>query len=275
MDIDEKRIYADQREATVAYVASEQGVTVVELSGGRVGRFHLADRTAARDVATGEKRAYVATETDVLAGLESFDGLDFGVAVAVGASDGVSAAGPDGRVARYDDEAWTDLGSVEGVRAVDGDLVAAADGVYRLADGGEYVGLDDARDVAAGESVLAATGDGLYRLANGWERDRSGTFRAVTVGEDRSYAATADALYEPVDDGEQSAGDGGDAGWRELAVPSGTGAIVDVAVSEAVYAVTEDGTVLVNADPERTADGAGGWRTRALGVRPVTGLAVL
>jgi hypothetical protein len=39
--------------------------------------------------------------------------------------------------------------------------------------------------------------------------------------------------------------------------------------------VTDGGTFLVDADPDRTADGAGGWRHRSLGLPDVAGLTVV
>ena len=60
-----------------------------------------------------------------------------GPADAVGYRDGLVAAG-DGRVARYEDGAWTTLADLADVRAVDGDMVAAAGGVHRL--DGTHVG---------------------------------------------------------------------------------------------------------------------------------------
>jgi len=267
-DMREDRVYGDRREETVAYVASGQGVATVRVASDRVGRFALACRCVARDVTAGNDRVYVATDGGVLAGPDGFEPTAFdGGAVAVTVGDGadVLAAGDDGTVSRYRDGGWTAVGSVPAVRALSGDLVAASDGVHRV-DGGDLtrVGLSDVRDVASGGPVLAATGDGLYRLGPGWTCDRDGEFAAVRADAcgERAHAATADALYAR-DDGE----------WATVDPPV-DGRVTDVAYGECVYAVTSDGTVLVEAPPEHTADGTGGWRSRALGLSDVAAVAV-
>ncbi|WP_436929831.1 HVO_0234 family beta-propeller protein [Halosimplex halobium] len=264
--IEEKRMYGDRREETVAYLATGQGVATVRVSGDQVGRFGLAHRTAARDVATTDGAVVVATDEAVLVGPDEFESLGFGPAVAVGTDreDDVLAADESGRVARYRDGEWTDLGTVGDVRAIADGFVAAADGVHRV-DGADLVnaGLDAARDVATVDGVpLAATDDGLYRLGNGWLREREGSFRVVAGGGDHAHAATADELFER--DGEA---------WTAVDLPVDE-QVVSVDYGECVYAVTAGGTFLVEADPETTADGAGGWRSRSLGLPDVAALAV-
>ncbi|QPV64832.1 hypothetical protein I7X12_09605 [Halosimplex litoreum] len=299
--IEEKRMYGDRREETVAYLATGQGVATVRVSGDRVGRFGLAHRTDARDVATTEGAVVVATDEAVLVGPEEFESLGFGSAVAVGTDreGAVVAADESGRVARYRDGEWTDLGTVADARAIADGFVAAADGVHRVdGDGLANVGLDAVRDVAVTDGVpLAATDGGLasdarsepsenldangeavsnasetssehsadgglYRLGNGWLRERQGAFRAVDAGGGHAHAATADELFER--DGE---------GWSAVDLPVDE-PVVGVDYGECVYAVTADGTFLVEADPETTADGAGGWRSRSLGLPDVAALAV-
>lgn len=265
-DIEQKRIYADRREATVLYVAGQQGVATVWVSGDRVGRFGIAHRCRARDVAARDGTVYVATDEGVLAGPDPFDPLGFdGGAVAVAASDaGVFAASETGELRRLRDDAWTTPGAVDEVRALSGAFVAAGEGVFRVRDGELVgVGLADVRDVAAGGTPLAATGDGLYRLGNGWLSEREGAFEVVGAapGDDRAHAATADALYACGDD------------WTAVDLPVAE-PVVDVGYGECTYAVTASGTVLVAADPDRTADGTGGWRSRALGLTGVEALAV-
>ena len=259
-------MYGDRREETVAYVATGQGVATVRISGDQVGRFGLAHRCQARDVVTTDGAVVVATDEDVLVGPDSFEGLEFGPATAVGldGSDGVLAADEHGRVARSNDGEWTTLGTVGAVRAIADGFVAAADGCYRVEDDGlASAGLDAVRDVASSEGIpLAATDDGLYRLGNGWLREREGAFTVVAAGDDHAHAATADALFER---------DGDD--WRAVDLPVAD-SVVGVDYGECVYAVTESGTFLVDADPETTADGAGGWRSRSLGLPDVTALAV-
>ncbi|MFC7196902.1 hypothetical protein ACFQL4_23370 [Halosimplex aquaticum] len=241
-------------------------MATVRISGDQVGRFGLAHRCRARDVATTDGAALVATDEDVLVGPDPFESLAFGPAVAVtaDAAGTVVAADETGRVSRYDDGEWTELGAVEEVRALSAGLVAAADGVFRIdGDGLASVGLDDARDVASADGVpLAATGDGLYRLGNGWLRESEGSYTVVAAGDGKSHAATAEALYARGADG-----------WEAVDLPA-EGSVVDVAYGECVYAATESGTVLVEADPELTADGTGGWRSRSIGLPEVSALAV-
>ncbi len=260
-------MYGDRREETVAYLATGQGVATVRVSGDQVGRFGLARRGSARDVATTDGAVVVATDEDVLVGPDDFEPLEFGPAVAVGTDRGgdALAAGESGRVARHRDGEWTDLGTVGDVRAIADGFVAAADGVHRVdGDGLVNAGLDAARDVATAEGVpLAATDDGLYRLGNGWLREREGAFRAVAAGGGHAHAATADELFER----------GGDA-WTAVDLPVDE-AVAGVDYGECVYAVTGAGTFLVEADPETTADGAGGWRSRSLGLPDVAALAVV
>jgi hypothetical protein len=50
--------------------------------------------------------------------------------------------------------------------------------------------------------------------------------------------------------------------------------VADVAYGEGTYAVTVDGTFLVDAEPASTPDGTAGWHHRALGVTGVSALAV-
>jgi hypothetical protein len=268
-DMTEDRVYGDRRDETVAYVASEQGVATVRLASDRVGRFALAHRCVARDVTTGSDRVYVATDEGVVVGPDDFEPTAFdGEAVAVtagGPAGDVLAADEQGTVSRYRDGEWTALGSVPGVRALSGDLVAASDGLYRVAgDDLTHVGLSDARDVATGGAPLAATGAGLYRLGPGWTRDCEGAFEVVGADRagDRAHAATADALYARDDDE-----------WEPVDLPV-DGRVADVAYRECVYAVTREGTFLVAAGPDQTADGTGGWRSRALGLPAVAAVAV-
>lgn len=263
--IDEKRVYGDREGATPAFVATGVGVARVAVSADLVGEFAVVHRCTALDVAAGGVVA-VATDEDVLVGDgESFETTGFGPAVGVAATaETVVAVGTDGRVADRPvgdadgaaaaEGAWRTLGEVPDARAVDGGLVAAAGGVYRT--DGTHVGLDDARDVAGGDTAapLAATGDGLYRLGNGWLDEASGEFRAVAVRGERAHAATTERLYER-HDGE----------WTGRDVPATPLAAVGHG-PDAVYAVTRDGTFLV--------DAGDGWRTRSLGLPDVRALAV-
>ncbi|MFB6151496.1 MAG: hypothetical protein ABEJ40_06800 [Haloarculaceae archaeon] len=282
---DERRLYGERRAETVAYLAAGQGVATVRVGGDQVGRFGLAHRCRARDVATAEGTVYVAADDGILVGpgeaggdgrdsagapsdSDGFRPLGFdGAAVAVTTrADAVLAADNDGAVSRYRDGAWEPVGGVGEVRALSGDLVAASDGVYRV-DGDELVGvgLSDARDVAADGVPLAATGDGLYRLGNGWLCEREGRFAVVAAATDateRVHAATDETLFAR-DDG----------GWRPVDLPVEE-PVVDVAYGQGVYAVTRRGTFLTRADPEATADGTGGWRHRSLGLPDAAAVAV-
>lgn len=275
MSIDEKRVYGERRERSVAYVGTGQGLAAVELSGDQIGRFGLAYRASVADVATADDRVYVATGDAVLAGEEvgEFTDLGFGGAVALSVADALLAADERGYVSRYRDGEWTTVGSAEAVRAIDGDLVAASDGVYRVDDDGlDPVGLGDARDIAAGGLPLAATDDGLYRLGNGWQSERDGAFTVVAADGRTAHAATADDLYVygPVDGSRN--GDG-ERNWRTASLPVEE-PVADVAYGECPYVVTTEGDFLVDADPETAPDGAGGWRARSLGLADVTALAV-
>lgn len=260
MDIEEKRVYADRTGRREAYVATAAGVATVAVSGAHVGEFGLASRDPARDVAAGGGLLAVATGDDVHLGT-GFEASAFGPAVAVGFAGGTPlAAGPDGRVARYDD-GWTDLGRVPEVRALDGDLVAAAGGIYRAE--GTHVGLDDARDVATAGGPFAATGNGLYRLGNGWldetvPGERGACAFAVVAGDgERVHAASGDELYR-LEAGE----------WTACDLPVAE-RVADVAhAGDCTYAVTGDGTVLAH-DP-----GEPGWRAQTLGLPEVRAIAV-
>jgi len=277
----EDRVFVEQGETLVAYVAAGLGVTAAHISGSKVGEFALEHRCDARDVAaTG---LGVATATGDGVRLLPTDGSDFaatgfdGAAVAVtGFDGGVLAAGEDGTVAHYDGSEWTARGAVDDgvdVRALDADLVAAADGVHRLTDDGdgdalEHAGLDDARDVAAPGVPQAATADGLFSLGNGWLEDRSGDFRAVaadpataTPGEvGVAHAATPDACFEHTTGGE----------WTER-----TDLPVDEPVVDAAHAV--DTTVILTATGTLVVDdhADGDTRHRSLGLPDAAAVAVV
>ena len=256
ISIDEKRVYGAKTGRVDLAVATGMGVARVAVSGDKFGEFSLAHRCTARDVAADPDALAVATDEDVLVGsFDTFEGTDFGAAVAVGYhADGLLAAGPDGRVARRDDGEWETVGEVEEPRAIDGGLLGAADGIYRVGDGLSHAGLSDVRDVAATGTPLAATGEGLYYLGPGWAKAIDGSFETVASAERRAHAATAETLSERVD-GE----------WYEREVPVDE-PITGVAYGEGTYAVTADGTVLV--------DVGDGWRTRNVGLRAVADLVV-
>ena len=262
--LSEKRMYGEKRPETHAYVASGLGVTRVETAGGQVGRFSLSERCNARDVAGASGEVAVATDEDALVLTDDgFVPTGFGPATAVGYDgDGLLAAG-NGRVARYDDGEWTELGNVDSVRAIDGDRLATIEGVYALPSLNR-LGLVDVADVAGD---YAAAESGLYRYEGGssdgeWTEVRSGRYLAVASNGQRVHAAAADGLYE------LTAG-----AWEPCALPA-TERVVDVTYGDDTYAITENGTFLVATAAEATADGQGGWRQRSLGVPDVIGVAV-
>jgi hypothetical protein len=267
-DMAEDRVYADRAADAEAFVAAGVGVVAVSVSGNRIGRFRVDNRGRARDVDAAGDRIVVATDEDVLVATVGGGGVEYeptgyGPAVAVGfhAGDAV-AADSEGRIGRRVDGEWFEIADVDApVRALDGDLVAAADGVYRAdPDGVDFVGLDDARDVAAA-GPLVATGEGLYELGNGWVRAVEGAFDAVEA-DGKAVHAAGDALLAHVD-GE----------WHEAPVEL-PGTVAGIAHAGGTYLVTEDGTALAHARGGLDDDPETGWRTRALGVGDVGGVAI-
>lgn len=253
--IEEKRVYGDRAGDTTLHLATGTGVVTVSVAEDRVGTFGVERRCDARDLAVVGDRLAVATDEDLLVGDEA---TGFGPAVAVGGTDAPIAAGPDGRIARREDE-WIDRGRLEGVRAIDGDLLATAEGVYRVGATLRSVGLEAVTDVSAAGVPLAATEDGLYRLGNGWMDELEGAFAAVAAdrrtapgGLDRAVAAGESGLV--VYDGDE---------WTDAAFPADPAAI---AVADAVYAATADGELFV--------DAGNGWRSRTLGIGDVRAMAV-
>lgn len=260
--IDEKRVYSDRETPATIYVAAEQGLVVARLSGDIVGEFSLARRCVARDVAATPEALVVATDDATLVAPDgepaSLTETGFGPAVAVGIHDDHAvAADAEGRVARrtFDEDDWTDLGTVDDPRTIDGPLIAAADGVHRV-DGDRLVdaGLTAANDVASEGAPLAATDEGLYELGNGWMVAREG--RHVVVDTDGTSAhAVADAgtVFGRV------AGQ-----WDEVSLPTEDRVVGFAYDRGVVIAATETGSLLV--------DAGDGWRSRALGVTGVGAL---
>jgi hypothetical protein len=263
--IDEKRVYADKSGKVELFVATAMGVVVVDVSDDRIGGFGIDHRCTALDIADDTDRIAVATDDAVLLDTgdgEGFVDIGFDAAVAVGfeGSD-LLAADEEGRVARRatgvegDDATWTDLGEVNHPRALDGSLIAAADGVHRADEEGlSHVGLDDARDVSSAGVPLAATGSGLYALGNGWMDVLSGSFRVVASDGDRAHAVGNGRVFARTDDDWEAV---------EMAVDE---PVVDVVHGPATYAVTEAGTLLL--------DAGDGWRSQSLGLTGIAGVAV-
>lgn len=263
--LDEKRVYGEHRDQTVAFVAAAPGVARVELSGDQVGRFSLVSREAATDIAGGDGRLVVATGEDIHRWTgDSLAPTGFGRAAAVAVADGVPvAASPEGRVAMFRGEEWETVGSVTDPRCADGDLLAAR-GVSRVGETVTALGdpPGELRDLAAA-GPYAATDAGLYRHdGHEWGLAVDEDCRLVAADGERACVVTESAVLVR---------DGGE--WERVDGP-GTGPLADIAYGEALYAVTADGTVLVRAGADGTPDGRSGWRSRALGVREVVGLAV-
>jgi hypothetical protein len=261
--LDEKRVYAGTRPRTEVFVGSALGVTRVDVAGDQIGRFSLVRRGAVRTVAGEDGKLLVGTDEDVLVGTgEGFAPTGFGPSAVVSLADGTPvAAAPDGTVARLVGDEWAPVGSVTNPRRADGDLLVAADGVYRVGDRLTALGGTDVRDVAAA-GPYAATAGGVLRYDGGWEREFEADCTIVAADGTRAHAASDEGLLVRGEDGWQVR-------ERPLSAP-----LADLAHGEGLYAVTADGTVLVHAAPELAPDGRGGWRSRALGVREVTGLAV-
>jgi hypothetical protein len=301
-DLAADRVFADHVDPQFVFAASSRGVAAVETAGDAIGRFRLSVECEARDLAGADGRLAVATPEDVLLAAIDADGpgefveTEFGPAVAVGFDEGdLLAAGPDGELGRVldpdsDPGEWLAVADVDGaVRALDGPLVGASDGVYRFTPDGIFdVGLDDVRDVSAAGVPLAATGDGLFRLGNGWLRELdgavdvvAGTDRPAATGEQprdgevlaRGHAAAGETLYvfhgestgpETPDDPEAVVDPAVAArAWRERPTP--TAPVVGVAYGERTYALTADGSVLL--------DRGDGWASQALGLPDPVALA--
>lgn len=249
--IEEKRVYDDRTGETAVYLASEMGVVRVSVSDDRIGSFGIEHRCTARDLAICGGLA-VATDEDILLDGEP---AGFGPAVAVGGTDSPIAAGPEGRIARYDGDEWTEIGRTDDIRAADSDLLATGEGVYRVGEGLTHVGLDGVNDVSARGVPLAATDSGLYRLGNGWMRDVAGEFdRVATAGRAGGLSlacAVGEEFYVYEDE------------WHARDVPETFAA---VAVADALYGASADGTLYVDAGDN--------WRSQALGVSEAAAMVV-
>ncbi|GGC52056.1 HVO_0234 family beta-propeller protein [Haloferax sulfurifontis] len=269
LSIDEKRVYADKSGKQTVYVAAGVGVVTVDVSDDLVGGFRIDRRCTARDAAGSPGEVAVATDEDVLLVQGGdYHELDFGPATAVGFHrNRVVAADDAGRVARFDESGWADLGAVGAVRALDGSLVAAEDGVYRIGDDGlSHVGLDGVNDVSdpagrlGGDSgtPLAATDSGLYALGNGWMDALDGAFSAVaSMPDGRAHAVGPDGVV---------ARDAESGTWEAAPIPLDETVVALAHDARAAYAVTDAGSFCVRLT-------GGDWRTQVLGLDTV-GVAV-
>ena len=272
--LDEKRVHDPDSESERVVVASETGAALLLIAGGRVGSVSLTHREPAADIATDGERIVLASEGAVLElGEENVEELGYDPASAVSIDDRgrVLAAGEDG-LARQEDGEWRSLelvgsdGPAGEIQAIEDGLIASAAGVYRIADGGlRYSGLEAARDVTSVGTPRAATDGGLYALGNGWLEERNGEFAMVSADPEasspgalgRAHAASTEGFYVHAE---------GD--WQRRALPTEE-QVVDVAYGETVYAVTDDGTLLIEDDRKTNA-----WRTHPLGLRGVHALAI-
>lgn len=258
---EERRLFEPREGGALAYVTSDLGILRVDLGPDRIGEFSLVERCQAHAVAVDDSLAAVGTDETVLIDAGAgFTSTAFGPAVAVGVEDGtVFAAGPDGTVARRENEgAWNTVATVSDPRQFDGRYLAACDGVHRIGTELERIYGGDARDVT-GDGSRVATDDGLSGYEDGaWHREHDEGV-SVVAGD---YAIDAGGLLERTGDH-----------WEPVTTPLDIDlvALVDGAC---LYAVTDDGQFLVSVPGERATDGQGGWRSRTLGVRGVTGLGV-
>lgn len=254
-ELAEKRVFTRHGDSTDVFVAADIGVVSVAVSGDRIGRYGVVHRCSPVDIAAAPGRLCVATTEDVVVSDGGrFTTTGFGPSVAVAAGPGIMAAAPDGRVARYDGDTWTPVGELDAeIRAIAGDLVATSAGVYRIAGTVSHVGLRDVRDVATDGRPLAATADGLYHLGNGWMAAADGDFLTVATDGNRAHAATARRVFELRNDQ-----------WATVELPSAEMPVA-FAYGPAVFGVTADGTLLV--------DAGSGFRAHRLGLPGVVGMA--
>lgn len=272
---DERLLFGEKREETTLFVGNDLGVTKIDVAASQIGQYSLLERCTVRCLATDGKYLVVASDEGVLLTTgEEFLALGFEAATAVGIDDTWLYAACENRVARLDRDGidvnaeitageWETVGEVSEPRRFEGSLLATADGIVRVDASVETLGLADAKDIAA-DGTLAATAAGLYRREDGdWTQVLAGDASAVIESGSSAYAIVDGALFER---------DGN--GWTERTVP-GDSPPVDLAYGKELAVITEDGTVHVEADPERTHDGHGGWRSQALGLRDVTGFVAL
>lgn len=255
--IDEDRVYAGGTRDVSLLVATERGLVRASVTGDRVGRFGITWQGDVHDVAADEDRVVLATADGVKAGSDPTDlgSTPIDAATAVGVTEtGWVAGDSEGRVFMVEGGRSRSLGQVPPINAIDPPLIATTDGVHRLPTL-DAAGLSAVRDVSADPVPLAATKHGLYRLGNGWLSAIDGDATLVTgASSGKAAAVVDDTLYRLPDDD-----------WHSTGVPEPV-AIADIGVGPALYAVTVDGTVYVEAGD--------GWRHRSLGMSPVRRLSV-
>lgn len=256
-DLAEDRVYSGGGDETLLFLACEQGLVRVRVSGDRVGEFGLETRADARDVAADEDRIVLGTADSFLVGADASNLGDTGLGPtdAVGIDDtGWVRGGSDGGVHRESERGTRHLGQINDIQAIDPPLIGSADGVFLLEDL-SHAGLEDVRDVASEPVPRAATGRGLYRLGNGWIEEQGGNATSVSSGKTTELVAVIDGALRSL----------GEDGWSSSSL-SVNERIADVMVGPAIYVITTHGTLLV--------DAGSGWRSRALGISDVRGMAL-
>lgn len=279
---DERRLFGRRREAGHILVAAGLGITRVEVAGGRVGQFSLAERCECTSVAASHGMAIAGTTDGVL--LDAGDGFapaddpDAGRIAAVGVDQQWLTQARDSGVVRRRGRtqgAWESVGSVPEPRALAGIHLAATDGVYRVGDHLDDLGLDDVHDVAltdrgAGSdpdvgpvTLLAGTADGLYRHSGeGWQREHDTSVSVVESTGAHTFAVSEQGILEAGDDG-----------WTFLGEQPG-GDLVDIAIHDRVYGITAEGTIWTTDEPLGEERKFRSWRSFSIGVRGAVEVAI-
>lgn len=255
--IDEDRVYAGGRREATLLVATEGGLVRASVTGDRVGRFGIVWQGDVYDVAADDDRIVIATAEGVLTGAEPSDLASTSIdsATAVGVSeDGWVVGDSDGRIFTVEGGQTRSIGQVAHINAIDPPLIGTTDGLYRLPDLVDS-GLSVVGDVSAQPIPLAATSAALYKLGNGWISAMDGDATLVTGEPSGMAAAVVDGTLYRLRDGD----------WHTAALPTDS-SIADIGVGPALYVVTVDGVVFV--------DAGDGWRHRTLGISPVRQLSV-
>lgn len=256
-DLAEDRVYAGGSDESLLFLACDHGLVRVAVSGDRVGEFGLETRANARDVAADDDRIVLGTADSLLVGSDAAELRDTGLGPtdAVGMDeDGWVRGGADGDVHRETETGTRYLGQLGEIQAIDPPLIATSDGVFLLEDL-SHAGLEHVRDVVARPVPRAATASGLYRLGNGWLEENAGDATTVVSGGPAEAGAVINGTFYWLDDEE----------WTSRSLPVEE-PIADILLGPAIYIITREGTLLI--------DAGSGWRSRALGISDVRGMAL-